>query len=60
MCEVDFKDAVLCSDVSGVTATSRVGLEQGQLQGRGPGLMESTEGQVGKLMGQRHRTSSVR
>lgn len=57
---LDIKDAVLYSDLSGVTATPRVGLEQGQEQGRRPGLMESAEGQVGKLRGRRHQTSSVR
>lgn len=57
---LDLKDAVLYSVLSGVTATSRVGLEQGQEQGRCPGLTESAVHRVGKLRGRRRQTSSVR
>lgn len=46
---LNFKDVVLYSGLSGVTATSRGALEQGQLQGQCSGLMESAESQVGKL-----------
>lgn len=52
MALLDLKDNVLYSDLSGVTAISSLGLEQGQQQGQGPGLTESTEDPVGKLRGQ--------